>query len=54
MEGSHLLDAATGTKGARWLQTLEGDAPVLLVNNKRMCSWMSEDKIDALVEELKK
>jgi NADH-quinone oxidoreductase subunit E len=31
-----------------------GDAPVLLVNNKRMCSWMSEDKIDALVEELKK
>ncbi|HEY8025685.1 MAG TPA: NADH-quinone oxidoreductase subunit NuoE [Burkholderiaceae bacterium] len=31
-----------------------GDAPVLLVNNKRMCSWMSNDKIDALVEELKK
>jgi hypothetical protein len=31
MEGSHLLDAATGTKGARWLQTLEGDAPVLLI-----------------------
>jgi NADH-quinone oxidoreductase subunit E len=30
-----------------------GDAPVLLVNNKRMCSWMSNDKIDALVEELK-
>jgi NADH-quinone oxidoreductase subunit E len=29
-----------------------GDAPVLLVNNKRMCSRMSEDKIDALVEEL--
>ncbi len=29
-----------------------GDAPVLLVNNKRMCSWMSNDKIDALVEEL--
>lgn len=29
-----------------------GDAPVLLVNNKRMCSWMSDDKIDALVEEL--
>ena len=30
------------------------DAPVMLVNNKRMCSWMSNDKIDALVEELKK
>lgn len=29
-----------------------GDAPVLLVNNKRMCSWMSDDKIDALVSEL--
>ncbi len=31
-----------------------GDAPVLLVNNKRMCSHMSKEKIDALVEELKK
>ena len=31
-----------------------GDAPVMLVNNKRMCSWMSNDKIDALVEDLKK
>jgi len=31
-----------------------GDAPVMLVNNKRMCSHMSKDKIDALVEELKK
>lgn len=31
-----------------------GDAPVLLVNNKRMCSHMSNDKLDALVEELKK
>jgi NADH-quinone oxidoreductase subunit E len=30
-----------------------GDAPVMLVNNKRMCSFMSNDKIDALVEELK-
>src|SRR3954471_18315024 len=29
-----------------------GDAPVMLVNNKRMCSFMSNDKIDALVEEL--
>jgi NADH-quinone oxidoreductase subunit E len=31
-----------------------GDAPVMLVNNKRMCSFMSNEKIDALVEELKK
>ena len=31
-----------------------GDAPVLLVNNKRMCSLMSNDKIDQLVEELNK
>ena len=31
-----------------------GDAPVLLVNNKRMCSAMSNEKIDALVEELNK
>ena len=31
-----------------------GDAPVLLVNNKRMCSFMSHEKLDALVAELKK
>jgi NADH-quinone oxidoreductase subunit E len=31
-----------------------GDAPVLTVDNKRMCSFMSHDKLDALVEELKK
>lgn len=30
-----------------------GDAPVALVNNKRMCSWMSNDKLDALLDELK-
>jgi len=30
-----------------------GDAPVLMVNNKRMCSFMSADKIDALLDELK-
>ncbi|MFN7219454.1 MAG: NADH-quinone oxidoreductase subunit NuoE [Burkholderiales bacterium] len=29
-----------------------GDAPVMTVNNKRMCSLMSKQKIDALVEEL--
>jgi len=30
-----------------------GDAPVLLVNNKRMCSWMHPDKLDALIAELR-
>ena len=29
-----------------------GDAPVLLVNNKRMCSWMVREKLDALLAEL--
>jgi NADH-quinone oxidoreductase subunit E len=29
-----------------------GDAPVMLVNNHRMCSFMSNDKIDGLVAEL--
>jgi len=29
-----------------------GDAPVLLVNNKRMCSYMSNEMIDKLLEEL--
>ena len=29
-----------------------GDSPVMTVNNKRMCSFMSNDKIDALVAEL--
>ncbi len=31
-----------------------GDSPVVLVNNQRMCSFMSNEKIDALLEELKK
>jgi len=29
-----------------------GDAPVLIVDNKRMCSFMSNDKLDALLDEL--
>lgn len=29
-----------------------GDAPVLLVNNHRMCSWMTPEQIDKLLEEL--
>lgn len=31
-----------------------GDAPVLLVNNKRMCSFMSNEAIDQLLVELDK
>jgi NADH-quinone oxidoreductase subunit E len=31
-----------------------GDAPVMLVNNHRMCSFMSDARIDALLEELNK
>ena len=30
-----------------------GDAPVLLVNNKRMCSFMQPDKLDALIAEFR-
>ena len=30
-----------------------GDAPVMLVNNKRMVSFMTPEKIDKLVEDLK-
>ena len=29
-----------------------GDAPVLIVNDRRMCSWMSAAKLEALVDEL--
>jgi NADH-quinone oxidoreductase subunit E len=30
-----------------------GDAPVLLVNNKRMCSFMSDERLDELLDELR-
>lgn len=30
-----------------------GDAPVLLINNKRMCSWMRPAQIDTLLDELR-
>jgi NADH-quinone oxidoreductase subunit E len=30
-----------------------GDAPVLLINNKRMCSWMHPDQVDGLLAELR-
>ena len=31
-----------------------GDSPVLLVNNKHMCVRMAPEKIDAMIEQLKK
>ena len=31
-----------------------GDAPVLIVDNKRMCSFMSDEKLDQLLKELEK
>jgi len=30
-----------------------GDSPVMLVNDKRMCSFMSQEKIDSLLSELR-
>ncbi|WP_313953562.1 NADH-quinone oxidoreductase subunit NuoE [Accumulibacter sp.] len=30
-----------------------GDAPVMIVNNRRMCSWMNPEQIDQLLAELK-
>jgi NADH-quinone oxidoreductase subunit E len=30
-----------------------GDAPVMIVDNKRMCSFMTDEKLDKLLEELK-
>ena len=48
----------TSADGAYTLRETEclgacGDAPVLLVNNKRMCCAMTPDKLDKLIEELK-
>ncbi|MGH8666613.1 MAG: NAD(P)H-dependent oxidoreductase subunit E, partial [Burkholderiales bacterium] len=31
-----------------------GDAPVMLMNDKTMLSWMTQDKIDALIEKQRK
>jgi NADH-quinone oxidoreductase subunit E len=29
-----------------------GDAPVMIVNNRRMCSWMNPEQIDKLLADL--
>jgi NADH-quinone oxidoreductase subunit E len=49
----------TTADGALTLQEGEcfgacGDAPVLLVDNKRMCGWMTPEKLDQLIAELRK
>jgi NADH-quinone oxidoreductase subunit E len=31
-----------------------GDAPVVLINNKRMCSFLSEDRLDQLLDQLRR
>jgi NADH-quinone oxidoreductase subunit E len=31
-----------------------GDAPVMILNNKKMLSWMTPDKLDGLLDELRK
>ena len=57
----HALGVGFGETTADGMFTLKegecmgacGDAPVLLVNNKRMCSWMKPEQIDGLLAELR-
>jgi NADH-quinone oxidoreductase subunit E len=50
--GETTADGAFTLKEAECLGAC-GDAPVLLVNNKRMACAMTPDKLDKLIEELK-
>ena len=58
---SDKLGVAVGETTADGVFTLQqteclgacGDAPVALVNDRRMCSYMRPDKIDALLDELR-
>jgi NADH-quinone oxidoreductase subunit E len=58
----HKLGVHVGETTADGLFTLQpsecqgacADAPVLLVNDRHMCSFMSHDKLDQLVDSLKK
>ncbi len=58
----HKLGIHAGETTADGLITLQpsecqgacADAPVLLVNDRNMCSFMSHDKLDQLIEGLKK
>lgn len=58
----HMLGVASGGTTADGLFTLQSceclgacaDAPVMLVNDRTMCSFMSNDKLDQLIDGLKK
>jgi len=58
----HKLGVQVGETSADGLFTLQpsecqgacADAPVLLVNDRHMCSFMSHEKLDQLVDSLKK
>jgi len=58
----HKLDVNVGGTTADGMFTLQpsecqgacADAPVLLVNDRHMCSFMSHEKLDQLVDSLKK
>ena len=58
----HKLGVQAGGTSADGLFTLQpsecqgacADAPVLLVNDRHMCSFMSHEKLDQLVDSLKK
>ncbi len=50
--GETTADGAFTLKEAECLGAC-GDAPVLLVNNKRMACGMTSDKLDTLIEEMK-
>jgi NADH-quinone oxidoreductase subunit E len=57
----HKLGVAMGQTTADGLFTLQqseclgacADSPVMLVNDRHMCSFMSNDKLDALIDGLK-
>ena len=59
---AHKLGVGVGETTADGLFTLQpsecqgacADAPVLLVNDRHMCSFMSHEKLDQLVDSLKK
>jgi NADH-quinone oxidoreductase subunit E len=51
--GDTTADGCFGLKEGECLGAC-GDAPVLLVNNKRMESFMSNERLDALLDELKR
>ena len=45
-------DGLTTLKESDWMGVC-GDVPVMIINNRRMCSWMNPEEIDKLLAELK-